>query len=234
MEQSGGFVPQEYNATRLPAFTLYGDGTVLYAPPAPAFDPGAAREPLGVAKLTEDQVQLLLSFALERARLLDARAHYPNPLVADAPSTVFTVNAAGVEKQVTIDALEEGEPTTTEDVAERRGFGELMTRLGRFSQAVEAGEVEDGGPYEPEAYAGVLIEAPGMEGEMRDWPWPQLAPDDFTSAEEFGFRTARLTPEQAAEVVDDPRGGVMGVGVTGPDRAPYTINIRPLLPEELE
>jgi hypothetical protein len=234
MEQTGGFVPQEFNATRLPAFTLYGDGTVIYAPAAPAFEPGAAREPMRVAKLTEDQVQLLLAFALERGRLLDARAHYPNPLVADAPSTVFSVNAAGVEKQVTIDALEEGEPTTTEDVTERRGFAELATRLATFSEAVEAGEVEDRGAYEPEAYAGILIEAPGMPGEMRDWPWPDLAPDDFKSAEEFGFRTAQLNPDQAAAVVDDPRGGVMSVGVVGPDRAPYTVNIRPLLPEELE
>jgi hypothetical protein len=135
---------------------------------------------------------------------------------------------------VTIDALEQGEPTTTEDVAERRGFADLLARLGSFSQAVEAGEVEDLGAYEPEAYAGILIDAQGMAGEMRDWPWRDLGPEDFGSAEEFGFRTARLTSEQAAAVVDDPRGGVMGVGVIGPDRAPYTINIRPLLPEELE
>jgi hypothetical protein len=234
MEQTGGFVPMEFNATRLPAFTLYGDGTVIYQGAAPAFEPGAPGEPLRKATMTEQQVQALLGYALGRGRLLDARPHYPNPLVADAPSTVFTINAGGVEKQVTIDALEEGEQTTTEDVVERRAFGQLLTTLSTFSEAVESGEAVDAGEYEPTAYRGALIEAAGMQTEMRDWPWPDLAPEDFEMDEQLGFRVATLTPEQATAVVDDPRGGVMGVAVTGPDRAPYTINIRPLLPDEIE
>jgi hypothetical protein len=234
MEQVGGFVPMEYNAVRLPQFTLYGDGTVIYQGPPPPFDPGAHREPLRKATMTEEQIQALLAYALGRGGLLDARAHYPHPLVADAPSTVFSINAGGADKKVTIDALEEGEPTAPDDVAERRRFGQLMTTLSTFGEAVVSGEAVAAGEYEPVAYRAAVVEAAGAQGEMRDWPWQDLSPDDFLADQQGGFRTADLTPEQARALADDPRGGVLAVIVTGPDRAPYTISMRPLLPDEVE
>lgn len=234
MEETGGFVPMEYNAIRLPMFTLYGDGTVIYQEAPPPFAPGETGTPLRTAKMNADQVSTLLAFALGPSGLQDARPHYPQPLVADAPSTVLTINAGGVQKQVTIDALEDGEPTAPQDVPERRAFARLRETLTSFTDAVASGEVEDGGQYEPAAYRGILIEAGGFAGEPRDWPWDDLAPEDFVAHANSTFRTAVLTPEQAAAVLEDPRGGVSGISVTGPDRAPYTLNIRPLLPDEIE
>ena len=69
---------------------------------------------------------------------------------------------------------------------------------------------------------------------MLDWPWADLSLDDFEADPVTGVRTAILTPDQATALAASPEGGVYGVTVTGPDRVPYSIALKPLLPEETE
>ena len=61
--------------------------------------------PLRTAKLSEDQIQDVLEFALGHGGLGVARANYENTMVADAGTTTFTVDAGGVEKTVSVYAL---------------------------------------------------------------------------------------------------------------------------------
>ena len=61
--------------------------------------------PLQVARLTEDQVQALLADALVDGGLAVARPSTTNQLVADAPTTFFTLDANGIEKRVEVYAL---------------------------------------------------------------------------------------------------------------------------------
>ncbi len=69
-----------------------------------------------------------------------------------------------------------------------------------------------------------------MEGELRDWPFADLAPDEFVQDPALGFRIRTLTPEEATELTDTPVEGVLGINVTGPDRKPYTISLLPSFP----
>lgn len=233
LEQGGGFVPISFLVTQAPTFSLFGDGTVIYRPPEPP-DAGVALGPPPFlrARMDEAQIAALLGFALNEGGLGLARDRYDNPNVADAPSTIFTIRANGLDKMVDIYALGIDVPDGR-DAAARAAFLKLAELLRGFDAEVKAGRATAQGVYDPPAYRAVLTEQNGVPGEVRDWPWSDLAPEDFTPGQ-FGQPTAILTPAQARALSDAPAGGLYGISVIGPDRAPYVIALRPLLPDETE
>ena len=237
LESTGGFVPVEFIAGGVPSFTLYGDGRVVFQQTSiepPMREDGVfAGYPLRTAVLNEEQVQELLEFALSDGGLAVARDEYQNPLVADAPTSVFTINAENDSKTVMVVALGmEGEPGP--DTAVLRQLNALGERLRDFD---EGGTIATD-PYEAPAYRGVILEQEGIQGvNTIAWPWDDIAPEDFTlpadgNALQQGTHT--LTPEQAAAVgVEGFENGIMtGVYLTGPDGKIYSLVIRPLLPDE--
>jgi len=130
-EEGGGFVMPAFLATQAPHFTLYGDGTIVFRNPMldPLESSGSIfpMRPFRTAKLSEDQVQDLLITALGEHGLGVARPEYRNDLVADAATAVFTVNAGGVNKTVSIYALGlemENDP----DAAARKAFAALFEK----------------------------------------------------------------------------------------------------------
>ena len=236
-EEEGGFVPPEWLATRAPIFTLYGDGRVVFRDPAlqePPDDSGVLRHsPFQTLLLSEEQIQSLLRFAAEEGGLGVARDQYDHPGVADATTAVFTMNAGGRTKRVSVYALGmEGAPAG--DAAPRRGFAELRDRLQSF-EADATAAAED---FEPEAYRGVLIDAAGaMPPAMTPWPWPDLDPGDFDVPEGEGgglrVATRRLTQEQVDALgTGETKGGIQGIYVEGPEGKTWSLSIRPLLPDE--
>ena len=136
-DEGGGFVPIEFNAAHLPYFTLYGDGTVVFQQTSAELEPTAdglyPGYPLRTGKLTEAQVQDLLRFAIGDGGLGVARAEYQNPLVADAPTAVFELNADGGSKKVSVVALGMGgEPGP--DAAIKASLAKLGDQLKDFDQ----------------------------------------------------------------------------------------------------
>jgi hypothetical protein len=235
-DEAGGFVPVEFVAAHVPYFTLYGDGTVVYVTnEAVTWEPDqpALGQPIRTARLSEDQVQSLLEFALGEGGLAVAREQYDNPMVADAPTAVFEVNAADDSKTVSVMALGmEGEPGP--DTAVKASLAKLADRL----RNLDAGGALGGQPYVPGAYRGVLMEAAGAQGVVvREWPWPDLAPSDFALPADPNVlqqRTRVLSPEEAAAVgVDGYESGIQsGLWYRGPDGLVYSFVLRPLLPDE--
>lgn len=236
-DEAGGFVPVEFNVAHLPYFTLYGDGTVVFAQTSAQLEPDASGVfggyPQRTSKLTESQVQDLLEFAITDGGLGRARADYQNPLVADAPTAVFELNADGGSKTVSVVALGmEGEPGP--DAAIKASLAALGERLKDFDR----GGSLSSDPYEPTAYRAVLLDASGNAGgPVQAWPWPDLTVDDFTfpadpNQLQQGARV--MTPAEIEAVgVEHPENGVQsGLVVKGTDGKPYTLVIRPLLPEE--
>lgn len=238
LEEGGGLVPMDFFATQLPTFSLYGDGTVLYAQEV-RHELEGATGPLPLRKATMDDAQMsaLLAFALGQGGLADARADYPNPQVADGPSSIFAIRADAVDKTVGVYALGIESPDTP-DLAIRARFQQLAIILRAFAGQVAAGRATDAGIYQPPAYRAVLAEEQGVPAEVRDWPWDDLAPEDFArrpSDPVFATRRyAVITPEQARTLSQTPEGGLYAIAVLGPDRVPYTIAVRPLLPDETE
>ena len=234
MEQGGGFVPFEWSITQAPQFTLYGDGTVVFRPledpERVGFEQGLPRYLTG--KMTEEGVQALLLYALDTGRLANAKASYDNPMIADAGTTTFVLNARGEEKVVSIYALFEMPDPNVPDGADRAGFSQLQTLLMNFEQEVDDGIVSDVGLYEPALYRVTMLQGMGEPtGEPIAWPWDDLTPADFPAGDEPGG-TQVLDAEQVAELVEVPSGGSMGVWVETPNGELVSFAIRPLLPDE--
>ena len=108
-EEGGGFVMPAYTAAQAPAFTLFGDGTLVFRPttvePVPAVGSVMPFQPFRTAKMNEEQIQTLLDYALNEGGLGAARAEYTDMMVSDASTAVFTVNAGGLAKTVSVYAL---------------------------------------------------------------------------------------------------------------------------------
>lgn len=237
-EEGGGFVMPAFRATEVPIFTLYGDGTIVFRNPrADPLEPVGSwfpQRPFRTAKLTEEQIQDLLAYALGEGGLGIARPNYPNDLISDAPTAVFTVNAGGLNKTVSIYALGlelDGVP----DAPARAAFARLAERLGN---------IDDGGAfatadYTPERYRGVLLEGQPGDPNARPWPWTDIAPTDFASnGDPNAFQIpARVmsVDEVRALAVDPYAGGFQGLTLIGPgDGRLYSFSLRPLLPGETE
>lgn len=238
-ENGGGFVAPGFLATETPLFTLYGDGIVVFRNPAidmpQAVGSVFPQNPLRTAKLSEDQIQDLLEFALGQGGLGVARANYENGMVADAPTATFTVNAGGLQKTVTVYALGmDVDPANSADGPARAAFQRLADRLTDFDQGgTIATDV-----YQPTAYRGILMDGQPAPDSIA-WPWTDLQPKDFAfPADQNAFQlgTHVLTPAQVtATGVKDPEGGFQGLAVTSPDGTKvYNLSLRPLLPDEKE
>ncbi len=242
--EGGGFVMPAFAMVQVPQFTLLGDGTVIYRPASEPFPETKPGEPirfpqLRVAKMTEEQVQALLRDALGPGGLGVAKPRYENPQVADAPTAVFTFDANGTRRQVSVYALGIGpmDPANPgpddEIVAAMAALGE---RLRNFDQEVAKGNATDVGRYSPTAFRASLLEDGFSEGPARPWPWPTFGPDGFTPFEDgtgFGFPSRVLSGLEVSLLgIDQPAGGVSGIVLAGPDGKTYSLGLRPLLPDE--
>ncbi|MFL5778860.1 MAG: hypothetical protein ACJ761_07955 [Chloroflexota bacterium] len=239
IEQGGGFVPIDFLATQAPGFTLFGDGVIVFQPKVDQFpQPDASGATKGVpwrtAKLDEDQVQDLLEFALGPGGLGGARDSYVEGGIADAPDTIFTVHAGGIDKTVVVNALSE-EPMPGPDAPIRKAFFRLSSRLQDF---------DDGGRipsdvYAPERFRAVLIEREAQAGlHPLTWPWPDLTladfptgPSDGSGPTTFPHRTMALD-EVGLLKLDGLEGGLQGLAIEAPNGTLYGLILRPLLRDE--
>lgn len=231
----GGFVPVEVSLTQLPVFTLYGNNTAVFLPqPKDGMFPGPGQPmtPLGTATLTPAQVDALLTFAMGPGGLANAAEQYINPLIADAPTTVFTVDAGGVQKQVSVQALGFEDPSNpSPDDEIRAQLQSLYDLLDSFEE--QAGNVESMDLYQPTAYRGMLTQVwEGSTDVAIAWPWDDVTLEDFVGPADNVARYAELTPEQVAAVTDVPSGGITNIRVTAPDGSDWYLSVRPLLPDE--
>jgi hypothetical protein len=229
-DEEGGFVAPGALVTHGPGFSLYGDGTAIFRDPAAippesvgAMVPGV---PYKNVRLTEEQVQSLLQFAVGPGGLGVARARYELP-VADAPTAVFTLAAGGTTKTVSVNGLGLGAQAGPDSIVLGQ-LATLRTRLATFGNDV-VGEQ----PWSPDRYRGILTEAfnPPMA-----WPWAGIKPSDFVQhngANDPPFPIRTMTPAEVAALgVGDVRGGEQGLSLQGPDGKAHGFSLRPLLPDE--
>lgn len=127
IEIQGGFVPIEWPATNLPIISLMGDGSLIGQGAQIMIYPPPALPSLTITGLNEDGIQAILVEA-EAAGLMEGDRTYDLPAVADAETTVFTVNAAGKTSVVSVYALSLGEDVTDMPEEERVA----RSKLSRF------------------------------------------------------------------------------------------------------
>ena len=239
MATGGGFVAPGFLATEAPEFTLYGDGTVVFRdpadqPPVAESDPVMRSAPFKTVRLSEAQIQDLLAFAIGPSGLGIARAQYHPCCIADAPSTMFTLRAGGLDKTVSVGALGFDELQPGPDTAARKAFTALRDRLIDLDRggliAVER--------YRPAAYRGFLVDAdaPAPGRGAIDWPWTAFGPDGFTvpadpNVFQMGSRTLTAA-DVAALGLANLEGGAQGIPLRGPDAQIRVLSLRPLLPDD--
>jgi hypothetical protein len=239
LEEGGGFVPIEFLAGQAPLFTLFGDGRVIFQQAISTFpEPGPDGIMRGnawrTAQLDAAQIEELLTFALGAGGLGAARDNYVSNTIADAPNSIFTVDAGGVKKSVVVNALGM-EPSGGPDDAARGAFKKLADRLRDFDRGGSiASDV-----YTPQSYRAVLFEREDAPPNAVPWPWSALTPSDFKSdvnaagGLQLAHRT--MTPDEVAALkLGDVTGGAQGVVVTAADGKNYSLILRPLLPNESE
>jgi hypothetical protein len=229
VEESGGFAPVEFTATSAPSFTLYGDGTVVFrdtqAMPPDAVGSVGRSVPFQIVRLDEEGIQALLEFALGPCGLAVAIGPYTGG-VADLPATMFTVNADGRTKQVSVTGFSP-DMHPPQDKLIVTALSTLSERLRTFGNGI-AGEAV----YEPAAYRGVLQKIDQANGAVADWPWPDVEPPEFTSGVNDFLLTHTLTAEQVAALsIPGVQGGMFGLNLKQ-GTGLYSLSLRPLLPDE--
>ena len=232
-EQAGGFTAPAFQITRVPEFTLYGDGTVVYQLPVdPNADAPIGPPRLARATLTSEQMDALLAFAINAGGLGSAKAQYINPLVADAPGQTESSPSPrtmsprrSAPRPSALPTAPNNPGATNPDAAAITALKALYDTLVPFGDQVARGNATDA-VYEPTAYRATIQEGQ-PQGETIDWPWTDLTLDDFVANPDSSFRVATLTPDQARALSPTPEGGLFSVAVMGPDRVPYASPLRP-------
>jgi hypothetical protein len=241
-DETGGFVMPAFLASRVPYFTLYGDGTVVFQQmtdqgPIELPDGAFANRPLRVARMDEAQIQQLLRYALTEGGLGIARPNYESGGIADATTAVFDLNAGGLKKTVSVYALgiDPGPNTPAGDVVARAAFQRLAERLRDFDQ----GGTVPTDVYVPGSFRGILMESGPVQGvPLVKWPWKDLKPADFAAPADPnnpGFPTHIVTKDHVIALgvpAGSVDGGIQNVFVKGPDGKTYSFAARPLLPGE--
>ena len=249
MESGGGFVPREFVLGSLPAFTLLGDGRVITQGAQTMIFPGPALPSIQERRLSEAGIQQVLDFIRDTG-LFGADAEYMGAanVVADAPTTTFTVQAGGRTVTVSVYALGmflegEGAPglPAGEEVAHRRlqQLSDRLTMLERWlpDEAWVAPEHTD---YQPEAVRLYVRNADadpadpsGLEPDVRDWPLAEpLA--------EFGDEPSENSPDLRCGTIEGPDlepalaelRSASQITRWRSGESVYVIIARPLLPDE--
>jgi hypothetical protein len=227
--EEGGFMMMESVMSRVPRFTLYGDGRVLVSTPAAAAKTaptnGLPAEVLRETRLTEDQVQALLRSAIIDGRVGIAKEAFP-VTVMDVPTTVIELHAGGVDKLVKVAGLGMEAPPGP-DAAVLTALAQLVERLVAIPTDAD---------YAAPASVAILAQtepAPGTA--TAPWPWPDTPPDAFVKPppdDPFGFTSHLLTAAETEAVGAVPGGTAGPFTFDAPDGKTYVVVVRPALPDE--
>ncbi|MEO6578382.1 MAG: hypothetical protein ABIO99_05730 [Candidatus Limnocylindria bacterium] len=251
VEWAGGFVPIEFLATRLPTFVLLGDGRVIMQGPQTLEFPGPAYPPLIERTLTEDGMQAILR-AVEGTNLftrdLDLRG--AQNMVADAPDTLFILNAGGQDVTVSIYGLgtlapgmETGPGISSGELEAHRLLGQLNDALMTLDTWLPDGswEAEGWQPYEPEAYrlyvresTGEPVEGGDLPQQVREWPTDD-DPAAFGEDVSFfgnGTRCGVVEGEAGAAWLAELAASTQMTRWSDDGQRRFTVLVRPVLPNE--
>ena len=235
-EEGGGFVMPAYTAATAPSFTLYGDGTIIFRDvtkdPVEPIGSVMPFQPLRTAKMNEEQMQTLLDFALNEGGLGGARAEYTDMMVSDASTAVFTVNAGGLAKTVSVYALGFEAPEVP-DLQIRKVLATLRDRL----LDIDQGGTVKTDVYAPDRYRAILLEGGPGAPDQQAWPWPEVKTAEFVSNGDPNAMPMPARVMTAAQIeslgIKPFEGGFVGLPLAGPgDGKFYTLSVRPLLPDD--
>ncbi len=242
VEIGGGLVPPGRILSELPVVSIYGDGRVITQGPMIEIYPGPALPNLRVSRISEAGLQEVLAAAAD-AGLLGNDAHYDYPGIADAPTTIFTVNAGGTTSRVSAYALGIGEDPSMippEEAAARADLADFESKLGDLAGWLGADVASADQPYDFTAIriysqrATPVGREPEASPRFAEWP---LATPLATFGEPF---RAGAEPTMRCGVVRGDDLATLRPALQAADQLTYwqsggetwSLILRPLLPDE--
>ena len=238
IDQVGGFVPIQYNLTRLPMMSLYADGLVVTPGAQIEIYPGPALPALSQRRLSPDAIQLLLQAAIDAG--LDKDRDLRTMMVSDAPTTVFTLTIDGQTHTTQVYALDfdlgpDPVGMSEDEFQARKDLAAFQAKASDLSWLPE-GSVTDEGMYQPTSLR-IFSSAYRPDPELTQAPigWPltpgldlfgesvQNAPEGMRCGTVAADAAAMLLPlaEQANQLTPWTSDGTW-----------YGLSFRPLLPDE--
>ena len=238
VEYQGGFVPYGFTLSNMPAWSLFGDGTLITQGPQIEIYPQPALPSLARTPITEDGVQAILQAAKD-AGLMDGDANYGDECIADATTTVFTTYANGSRSVVSAYALDVGEPAgtcaSTQDAKARAALGEFQAKLGDLGSWLPRGSVGQETPFDAtqmRVYVLPYQRDPQLPQEAIGWPVG-------TRLSAFGESLADDAQTRCGVVAGDEFERVYAAAQSADQLTPwmsdgekYGLILRPLLPDE--
>ena len=180
----GGLVPPGYLLTSMPQFALYGDGRIIVPGPVAEIYPGPLLPNLLVLRVTPAEIQTILA-AADRAGLLGPDASYNATGIADAGTTVFTINVGGATHTVSAYALmaDVKSDNAADDAARARllGFNNQTSNLDAFLGR-EVGYVEAYVPTGMRVFTRKAETVDAAEPSRQQLAWP-LSIDPATAGQ---------------------------------------------------
>ena len=240
VEVEGGFAPIEFTMTRMPGFSLYGDGTAITPGARTEIDPQPALPPIVATPISEDGVQRILQEAV--AAGLTKGADYTDldgVEIADASTTVFTLSAAGQTTTTRVYALTEltERPSlmSREEFEARQLLKDLQERLRSLRSWLPDGSAGDDRPYTLTAvrlFVRPYESDPELKEQPVEWPVPETRFATFGEPAGQGWKCGTVSGA-ALSVLLLPalrEANQLTLWVSGGER--YSILFRPLLPDE--
>jgi hypothetical protein len=232
---AGGFVAPATTFRTVPEFTLYGDGTVIVPGAVAAIYPGPALDPLNTFKLSEQQVQALLTKARDAGLLEGGPVDYGDMGsvgITDMPTTTVVLNAGGTQVKAEAYALSAGAMgggLTAAHATARRALAGFVAGLPNGSSA---------GGYTPSAlavYAGPFEGEPQIDATPMVWPLQtDLATTGAKVSEGLPYRCIAVTGGDAETLLTElGSANDQTQWLAHPDsNRTFGLIIRPLLPDE--
>jgi hypothetical protein len=194
MANVGGLPQSELlDRVTLPAFTLYGDGTVIYA------DPSGEQELLE-AEIPGEAVQDLLEF-FEGAGFFDFQYEQPRSGGYDFPTTYLYAQTKEAANAVSAYALGAFPVPRESEWREFDRLFKIKERLDSFDPEEVGGRVI--GPYEAEAVLLVVEPRPPPTMVGRPTQWPVADVDLASIAPPGSERVERVVEGEAARAITE-------------------------------
>lgn len=235
----GGFTPPEYQLTNLPSFSLYGDGTIVRPGPQIEIYPGPAIPALETTRVDEDGVDAILDAAFEAG--LDTVSDLTDMGsvgIADAPESVFTLRAGGVDRTIRVYALGEltGQPPgmPDEEYEARQALLELIDRLGSLRTWLPEGSVGASGVYDVtgvRAFVSRYRSQTDLPQPEIEWPLDESLRGIGEEAD-AGYRCVVVTGSDWTDRLEPLAADANQLTPWTSGGQRYAIAFRPLLPDE--
>jgi hypothetical protein len=201
IDTSGGFVAPTFAQGQIPGFSLYADGRVITLGAQIEIYPQPALPPVMVSRVDAAGVQAILKAAF--AAGLDTDVDYVDlgsTMIADAPTTTFTLTTDGQTHVVRVYALGElGSKPDQMSQAEfeaRKALLDFSTKVNDLRTFVGADDVSEDGAfvanemrvwvndYQPDE----TLPEPGL-----DWPGPSPLTDFGSVSQTYGSRCGTVS-----------------------------------------